>query len=193
MAHRILTSLTRSTRITCGTSRLARGKKFFFGANRLTDELIGGWQSTGIVRWTTGFPFTMDNGAYYPTNWDIRGLGQLVSKIPSRAAARGSPDSALCRSGRRLRELRSCAARRKRHTEPVARRWILCWDRASTRLSAARTGQSSVALGDVQRHEQRTLRPALDRSTLDNSANFGQATALLTNKRLAQFAGRIEF
>ena len=30
-------------------------------------------------------------------------------------------------------------------------------------------------------------------STLDNPQSFGQATALLTNYRLAQFAGRIEF
>jgi hypothetical protein len=30
-------------------------------------------------------------------------------------------------------------------------------------------------------------------ATLDNPQNFGQATALLTNKRLAQFAARIEF
>ena len=31
----------------------------------------------------------MNNGAYYPTNWDIQGYAQQVSKIPSRAAARG--------------------------------------------------------------------------------------------------------
>jgi hypothetical protein len=30
-------------------------------------------------------------------------------------------------------------------------------------------------------------------STLDNAGNFGQATVLLTNKRLAQFSARIEF
>jgi hypothetical protein len=30
-------------------------------------------------------------------------------------------------------------------------------------------------------------------STLDNAPNFGQATVLLTNKRLAQFAARVEF
>ena len=30
-------------------------------------------------------------------------------------------------------------------------------------------------------------------ATLNNPQNFGQATALLTNKRLAQFSGRIEF
>jgi hypothetical protein len=30
-------------------------------------------------------------------------------------------------------------------------------------------------------------------ATLDNPQSFGQATELLTNYRLAQFAGRIEF
>ena len=40
-----------------------RGKKLFSTPSRLVDELIGGWQSTGIIRWTSGFPFQMDNGA----------------------------------------------------------------------------------------------------------------------------------
>ena len=30
-------------------------------------------------------------------------------------------------------------------------------------------------------------------ATLDNPQNFGQATVLLTNKRLAQFSARVEF
>jgi hypothetical protein len=49
---------------------------------------LGGWQTTGIVRWTSGFPFIMDNGAYYPTNWDIEGWATQTSKIPSHAQAR---------------------------------------------------------------------------------------------------------
>ena len=68
---------------------IGTGKTFFSGAGRLTNELIGGWQTTGIVRWTSGFPFEMNNGAYYPTNWDIQGYAELTSKIPSRAAAHG--------------------------------------------------------------------------------------------------------
>jgi hypothetical protein len=30
-------------------------------------------------------------------------------------------------------------------------------------------------------------------ATLDNPVSFGQATVLLTNKRLAQFSARVEF
>ena len=69
---------------------LGRGKKYLAGANRLTDELLGGWQTTGIVRWTSGFPFEVNNGAYYPTNWDIQGYAEQVAPIPSRGNARGS-------------------------------------------------------------------------------------------------------
>ena len=68
---------------------LGQGKKLFSSPGKLVNELIGGWQSTGIVRWTSGFPFMMDNGAYYPTNWDIEGWATLASKIPSRASAHG--------------------------------------------------------------------------------------------------------
>jgi hypothetical protein len=68
---------------------VGRGKKYASSVGRLTNELVGGWQTTGILRWTSGFPFQVDNGAYYPTNWDIEGWATQISKIDSRAAKRG--------------------------------------------------------------------------------------------------------
>ncbi|MDE3188761.1 MAG: TonB-dependent receptor [Acidobacteriota bacterium] len=36
-----------------------RGKKFATGINRATDMLIGGWETTGIATFQTGFPFSI--------------------------------------------------------------------------------------------------------------------------------------
>jgi hypothetical protein len=55
-----------------------KGKYFAHDASSLTDAFIGGWQLSGVARWTSGFPFTVDNGNFWPTNWDEQGIAQLV-------------------------------------------------------------------------------------------------------------------
>jgi hypothetical protein len=50
-----------------------KGQKFAAGAGRLLQELIGGWHVSGVFRWTSGFPITIDNGFTWATNWNIEG------------------------------------------------------------------------------------------------------------------------
>lgn len=57
-----------------------RGKRFAADAGRAADAIIGGWQLAGVARWTTGFPFTVDNGQFWPTNWDEQGSATMVAK-----------------------------------------------------------------------------------------------------------------
>jgi len=57
-----------------------RGKHFAGNAAGLADAFIGGWQFSGLARWTSGFPFTVDNGNFWPTNWDEQGIGQMVTR-----------------------------------------------------------------------------------------------------------------
>jgi hypothetical protein len=57
-----------------------RGKHFAGNAAGVVDAFIGGWQFSGLARWTSGFPFTVDNGNFWPTNWDEQGIGQLVTR-----------------------------------------------------------------------------------------------------------------
>lgn len=57
-----------------------RGKKFVGNAQGITDALIGGWQLSGILRWTSGFPFTVDNGNFWPTDWDEQGIATMISR-----------------------------------------------------------------------------------------------------------------
>ncbi|MBV9301448.1 MAG: TonB-dependent receptor [Acidobacteriaceae bacterium] len=61
-----------------------------FGRNRLIarnangwlDAIIGGWQLTGIYRWTSGFPVSVSNGATWPTNWQLSGEAMPVGTLP---------------------------------------------------------------------------------------------------------------
>jgi hypothetical protein len=57
-----------------------RGKRFAATAGRATDAIIGGWQLSGLARWTTGFPFTVDNGQFWPTNWDEQGSATMIAR-----------------------------------------------------------------------------------------------------------------
>ncbi len=51
------------------------------------DAIIGGWQLSGVFRWTSGFPYTIyNNPADYPTNWYWEGAAvPTVSHIQSGA------------------------------------------------------------------------------------------------------------
>jgi len=55
-----------------------KGKPFGHDAGPGLNALIGGWQVTGVVRWTSGFPFSVDNGQFWATDWDEQGSAQLV-------------------------------------------------------------------------------------------------------------------
>jgi hypothetical protein len=55
-----------------------RGRHFLNTAKAVTDAVIGGWQLSGLARWTSGFPFNTDNGPFWPTDWNYPGLAQLI-------------------------------------------------------------------------------------------------------------------
>jgi hypothetical protein len=50
-----------------------KGQMLAGSAGPLLDALIGGWHVSGIFRWTSGFPITIDNGFTWATNWNIEG------------------------------------------------------------------------------------------------------------------------
>jgi hypothetical protein len=50
-----------------------RGKWVGHDWNRFTDTFLGGWELAGIYRWTSGFPFSVDAGGTYNTNFQIEG------------------------------------------------------------------------------------------------------------------------
>jgi len=57
-----------------------RGKHFAGNAGGVANAFIGGWQFSGLARWTSGFPFTVDNGNFWPTDWDEQGIAQMVAR-----------------------------------------------------------------------------------------------------------------
>ena len=56
-----------------------RGRAFANGSNGLLNALIGGWQNTGILRNTSGLPFSL-NEPGWTTDWQQEGYGIVTDK-----------------------------------------------------------------------------------------------------------------
>jgi hypothetical protein len=168
-----------------------RGKRFASSVGRLADELIGGWQTTGIVRWTSGFPFSVNNGNNFPTNYDIQGFATQISKIPK---GRGKLN--------------------QQFADPAA--VFAAFDFTLPGDSGSRNilrgdgyFEEDAGLGKTFPLNERMRVKAgvevfnvtnsvrfdahLVSARIDNSNGFGNATGALTNPRLAQFYARFEF
>lgn len=60
-----------------------KNQRFLGGAGSVLDEIIGGWHVSGIFRWTSGFPITIDNGFTWATNWNIEGDAEPNGPAPA--------------------------------------------------------------------------------------------------------------
>ncbi len=55
------------------------------------DQIIGGWQFSGLFRVTSGLPATVGNGRAWPTNWNITGNATCIAKCPATATTKNAP------------------------------------------------------------------------------------------------------
>jgi hypothetical protein len=173
---------------------LGTGKRYLSSANRLTNELVGGWQTTGIVRWTNGFPFQVNNGAYYPTNWDIQGYGEQVAPIPSRANGHGKLAQRFADPTSVFAAFAHALPGQSGTRNPLRGDGYFDWDEGVNKTFSLKERAKLILRWDMF-NVSNSVRfdPQSISSTLDNPQTFGEATALLTNYRLAQFAARVEF
>ncbi len=56
-------------------------RKFLANSNKIVDAFIGGWQLNGIYRQTSGFPVSVGNGGFWPTNWNISGNATQLTPL----------------------------------------------------------------------------------------------------------------
>ena len=61
-----------------------RGRKYFSGANSVTDGIIGGWRLSGIMRWNSGLPISPPfDDARWATNWNVQSNTVRVRNVQS--------------------------------------------------------------------------------------------------------------
>ncbi|HUJ71490.1 MAG TPA: TonB-dependent receptor, partial [Verrucomicrobiae bacterium] len=60
---------------------LGRGKRFGGGWSKSEDALLGGWQVSGLTRWTSGYPFSISTYAF-ATSYEQDGRAVLLGNAP---------------------------------------------------------------------------------------------------------------
>lgn len=57
---------------------VGRGRHYGSDMNRALDAVVGGWQISGLGRWTSGFPFSVGTIFGFPTNWFLTGNADQI-------------------------------------------------------------------------------------------------------------------
>jgi hypothetical protein len=73
-----------------GVAELPFGKGRRFGSDMpgWANAAVGGWQLSGIWRWTSGLPTSIGNGFQFPTNWEFTGFATGPGAVPGNQTTR---------------------------------------------------------------------------------------------------------
>jgi hypothetical protein len=177
------------------------GRRLGANAGRGWDALIGGWQLSGLARWTSGFPVGVGNGAQWPTNWELSGFATKIADVKTRGAVK-TTDGTVNLFGDPAAVAQAFSGFTNDFPGQVGNRNVLRGD-----------GFAGLDLGLSKRwkmpwKESQTLQfrwdvfNALNLTRFDvqslslsltNGSSFGNYTGLLTNPRVMQFGLRYEF
>ena len=178
-----------------------RGRWVGKNAHGLSEALIGGWQLSGLARWTSGFPISVSNGSEWPTNWELNGFGQRIASVQTHGAVKNPDGTVSIFEGAAATtaafnafspDLPGQVGNRNSLRGDgfagldlgLTKRWKMPWKESHTfqfrwdvfnALNLTRFDVQSLGL------------------SLTNQSNFGNYTGLLTNPRVMQFTLRYEF
>ncbi|HTB98700.1 MAG TPA: carboxypeptidase-like regulatory domain-containing protein [Terracidiphilus sp.] len=62
------------------TLPVGRSKKFMGSSGRVVDAIVGGWQWSGLNRWTSGLPFSLIAPGW-STDWQVQGYGIKTANV----------------------------------------------------------------------------------------------------------------
>lgn len=182
-----------------------RGKAFAGNVASWADQIIGGWQFSGIYRQTSGLAVGVGNGRFWPTNWNITGFATRTGNIPLTATTKNAaPALGTGTAGPNIFPNPATALTAYRNTDP---------GETGTRNDLRGDGYFGIDMGlaksfrlpwENHRIQFRwevfnltnTVRFDVYSLTLDlgsGRANFGKYSNTLTNPRVMQFALRYEF
>jgi hypothetical protein len=168
--------------------------------NKAVDAFIGGWQLSGLGRWTSGFPFSVGNGFQWPTDWDLSGNGIKTAGVKTGTfydpANEGAVNifSNLADAANSFREpFPGEAGQRNNLRGPgfftvdmdLAKRWKMPWSEAHS--IQLRWGVYNVT--NSKRFDPLSVNGSLDVF----GSTFGDYTRLSTKPRVMEFALRYEF
>ncbi|MBZ5664067.1 MAG: TonB-dependent receptor [Acidobacteriia bacterium] len=176
-----------------------RGKAWAGNAGKSLDALIGGWQLSGLARWTSGFPVSITSGFTWATNWQLGGGAVQTGPVQTGTtvtAEHGAnlfkdPQGATGISAFRTAYPGESGQRNTLRGEGFAgfdlglsKRWKMPFAESNS----VQFRWEVFNVPNLHRFDVRTIP-----NNLDAGPSFGQYSGLLTNPRVMQFALRYEF
>jgi Carboxypeptidase regulatory-like domain len=181
-----------------------RGRSWGHDSSRTLDAFIGGWQLSGLARWTSGFPLSILNGGTWPTNWQLGGgavqVGQVETGTTVIPATADSPSAiSIFKDPQGATGIEAF-----RHAFPgesggrnqirgqgfagldmgLSKRWTMPWSEGH----GLQFRWEVFNVPNLHRFDVQSIN-----TNIDSGPAFGLYTGLLTNPRTMQFALRYEF
>jgi len=180
---------------------VGKGRAIAGKASGLLDAFIGGWQLSGLARWTSGFPFSVDGGQRWPTDWFLTAVTQMTSKprtgtFKGRGSVNIFADPAAAQADFTLPLPGQVGSRNVLRGDGFAgldmslsKRWKMPY-RESHSLQFR---WEVFNVPNLTRFNAQGVGASLLTSLTQSPNNFGAYTSLLTQPRVMQFALRYEF
>ncbi len=179
---------------------VGKGHAFAHDSGKVVDALIGGWQLTGLARWTSGFPFSIDGGQRWPTNWFLTAIAEMTSRPQTGVFKRNGSvsvfaDPSTAQTDFTLPLPGGVGSRNILRGDGFAswdmslgKRWALPWEGHSLQFR-----WEVFNVPNLTRFNAQGVGSSLLTSLTQSPNNFGAYTSLLTQPRVMQFALRYEF
>jgi hypothetical protein len=173
------------------------GQKFGASSGKVMNFLFGGWQWTGLARWTSGFPMSVDNGYAFPTNWELEGNAMQTAPVQTGFSRQSdgspnmfvNPQAAL--SAFRNGQPGESGSRNTFRGDGYAGLDMglnKIWKMWYAENQAIQFRWEVFNVPNLHRFDVQSHRPEIDQA-----ASFGNYTNLLTSPRVMQFALRYTF
>jgi hypothetical protein len=190
---------------------VGKGRALAHDAHGFVDAVIGGWQLSGLARWTSGFPFSVDGGQRWPTDWFLTAITQMTSRPQTGIYHLSVPDPVTGKPDAFVSPFANPATAQNDFTLPlpggVGSRNVLRGDGyASLDASLAKRWQMPYReshslqfrwevfnVPNLTRFNAQGVGASLLTSLTQAPTSFGAYTSLLTQPRVMQFALRYEF
>ena len=189
-----------------------KGKRFAGNSGGVLDAVIGGWELSGLTRWTSGFPVNIGNGATWPTDWQLPGNATVTGPTNARTTQgvlkAGQPVVSLFRTD--LADTFLCSSCQQYGKGPFRHDFP---GEVGNRNQVRGDGYSGLDMGlgkiwKMPYKESHTLSfrwevfnvfnvnrfdVASITNSIDQGEAFGNYSGLLTSPRVMQFSLRYEF
>jgi hypothetical protein len=190
---------------------VGKGRALAHNASGLLDAFIGGWQVSGLARWTSGFPYSVDGGQRWPTDWFLTAIAQMTARPKTGIFKLHITDPVTGKLDAFVSPFANPAAAQNDFTLPlpggVGSRNVLrgdgfaSWDTSLSKrwkMPYRETHNLQFRwevfnVPNLTRFNAQGVGASLLTSLTQSPASFGAYTSLLTQPRVMQFALRYEF